>query len=75
MHHEDLPKVLEHIEQCADEGTDFEMEFRVVGPDGGPTWLYGRGKIFFDRDGQPSYITGACVELRRVSALKPNCDA
>ena len=55
--------MLEHIEQCADEGTDFEMEFRVVGPDGGPTWLYCRGKTFFDRYGQPSYIAGACVDI------------
>ena len=63
MHHEDLTRVLEHIEQCANEGADFEIEFRVVGPDGDPAWLYGRGKTFFDGDGQPWYIAGACVDI------------
>ena len=49
--------------RCVSEGTDFEMEFRVIWPDGTLHWLYDRGKTFRDAEGRPAYLTGARVDI------------
>ena len=51
VHPDDRAGVVERCERCAREGADFEMEFRVVQPDGGLRWLYDRGKTFRDAEG------------------------
>lgn len=62
VHPDDQARVIERCQRCANEGVDFEMEFRVVWPDSSIHWLYDKGKVFFE-DGLPSYMTGACVEI------------
>ena len=63
VHPEDRAGVIERCERCASTGADFEMEFRVVWPDGTVHWLYDRGKTFRDKDGSPAFMTGACVDI------------
>ncbi|MEK0084754.1 PAS domain S-box protein [Benzoatithermus flavus] len=73
VHPDDRSGVAERCRQCASEGTDFEMEFRVVWPDGSVRWLYDRGKTFRDAQGRPAYMTGACVDVtlrKRAEALQ-----
>lgn len=63
VHQEDRQGVIDRCRRCAEEGADFEMEFRVVWPDGSLHWLYDRGKTYFNEDGLPMYMTGACVDI------------
>ncbi|WP_449410637.1 PAS domain S-box protein [Methylobacterium komagatae] len=63
VHPDDQAGVIARCQACAASGTDFEMAFRVVRPDGSLRWLYDRGKTFRDLDGTPSYMTGACVDI------------
>ena len=63
VHPDDRAGIVERCERCAREGADFEMEFRVVWPDGGIHWLYDRGKTVRDDDGKPAYMAGACVDI------------
>ncbi len=63
VHPDDHAGIVERCERCAPEGADFEMEFRVVWPDGGIHWLYDRGKTVRDDDGKPAYMAGACVDI------------
>lgn len=63
VHPDDRPQVIAGCERCAREGADFALEFRVVWPDGSLHWLYDKGKTFFDADGKPLYMTGACVDV------------
>ena len=49
--------------ECATEGTDFQMEFRVVCEDQSTRWIFGRGRTFTDDNGLPSYMAGACVDV------------
>lgn len=68
VHPGDRADVLERCARCAADGVDFEMEFRVIWPDGTVHWLYDRGKTFLE-DGKPAYMTGACVDITvRVEA-------
>jgi PAS domain S-box-containing protein len=63
VHPEERAGVIERCQRCAREGTDFDMEFRVIWPDGSVHWLYDKGKTFRDAEGRPSYMTGACVDI------------
>lgn len=63
VHPDERPGVIKRCEGCAREGADFDMEFRVVWPDGSVHWLDDKGKTFFDDQGRPSYMTGACMEI------------
>lgn len=76
VHPDDRPAILDRSERCRAEGEDFDLEFRVIWPDGQARWFHGRGKTSIE-DGRPAYLTGACfditerktTELRRGSEL------
>lgn len=70
VHPDDRPGVVHRNDLCATQGADFEMEFRVIWPDGSVHWLYDRGKTFLDRDGLPEYMTGACVDVTERKAAQ-----
>lgn len=61
VHPEDLPRLLPAVEACR-KGADFEMEYRVVLPDGKIRWLYDRARMQWV-NGQPSYLVGACTDI------------
>ncbi|WP_158501795.1 PAS domain-containing protein [Vitiosangium sp. GDMCC 1.1324] len=63
VHPEDRAEVERRNEACAREGADFEMDFRVIWPDGRVHWLSSKGKTFVDASGRPLYMTGACVDI------------
>jgi PAS domain S-box-containing protein len=74
VHPDDQAEVIRRCERCRDHGDDFEMEFRVVYPDGSVHWLYDRGRTFLDPAGRAKTMTGACVDItnhvRTREALK-----
>jgi PAS domain S-box-containing protein len=74
VHPDDRAEVIRRCERCRDRGDDFEMEFRVVYPDGSMHWLYDRGRTFLDATGRAKTMTGACVDIteyvRAREALK-----
>jgi PAS domain S-box-containing protein len=63
VHPDDRAEVIRRCERCRDFGEDFEMEFRVLYPDGSLHWLYDRGRTFFDAAGRAKTMTGACVDI------------
>ena len=63
VHQDDRGGVIERCQACAQKGADFEMEFRVVWPDGSIQWLYDKGKTEFDEAGKSLYMTGACTDI------------
>lgn len=63
VHPDDRDAVIESVQRCAREGANFDMDLRVVWPDGSIHWLSDIGQTFCDADGQPAYMTGACVDI------------
>lgn len=63
VHPDDRAEVVRRCERCRDAGDNFEMEFRVVYPDGSEHWLYDRGRTFLDSTGRAKTMTGACVDI------------
>jgi PAS domain S-box-containing protein len=71
VHPDDRAEVLERCRRSVREGADFEMEFRVVWPDGSLHWIDDRGRTFVDGEGRPTHMAGACVDVttnKRVEA-------
>ena len=70
VHPDDRPAVIAQCEQCARDGSDFDMEFRVVWPDGSTHWIADKAKAFMGDDGRPLYMTGACADItsRKLAA-------
>jgi PAS domain S-box-containing protein len=70
VHPEDAPSVREALTRCAAEAADFNLEYRVVWPDGSIHWLYDRGRTIVE-NGKPAYMAGACVDITaRVEVRK-----
>jgi PAS domain S-box-containing protein len=63
VHPDDRQEVIDSCTRCATEGSDFDLDFRVVYPDGSIHWLSDKGKVLFSPDGQPAYMAGACVNI------------
>jgi len=63
VHPDDRKRVIDACVRCRIEGADFDMEYRVVRPNGGEYFILGRGRTFRDSGGRPAYMTGACVDV------------
>lgn len=64
VHADDVPMLVPAVNRCR-QGADFEMEYRVVLPDGGVRWLYDRAKMERDAEGRPTYLVGACTDITK----------
>ncbi len=64
IHPGDAPAVTAAIEACT-HGADFDMEFRVLLPDGKIRWLYDRARPQHDPEGKLIYLVGACTDVTR----------
>jgi PAS domain S-box-containing protein len=51
LHPDDRDDVLRSVQHSLDTREDYEVEHRVVHPDGTVRWLHGRGKVLLDDDG------------------------
>jgi PAS domain S-box-containing protein len=51
LHPDDRDDVLRAVQHSVETAEDYEVEHRVVHPDGTERWLHGRGKVLLDDDG------------------------
>ncbi|MBI1897934.1 MAG: PAS domain-containing protein, partial [Acidobacteria bacterium] len=63
VHPEDRPKVQAALAHAVDEGAGYDVDLRIVRPGGEVRWLRDQGRVFRNRAGSPSYMTGACVDI------------
>ncbi|HEX3236299.1 MAG TPA: PAS domain-containing protein [Gemmatimonadales bacterium] len=65
VHPEDYEAVRAAFSQSAQSGADLDIEFRVMRSDGGLRWIRAHGQVFYDAEGDPVTMTGACVDVTR----------
>lgn len=63
VHPDDRITFLKESAARAADGSDFEMEFQAVWPDGSVHWLEGKARTFSDAKGSPLYMIGACTDI------------
>ena len=65
VHPEDRPGFVERAQRCMREGADFDHEFRIACRDGSVRWIEDKAQTFFDEQGRPLYMTGACIDITK----------
>ncbi len=72
VHPEDRERVQERVRAALDGRKMFDMEFRIVRPDGALRWFRSRAEVFRDSKGRPVRVAGTNLD---VTELKQAEDA
>jgi len=72
LHPEDMESVLDAIHNCIQDNIDYDIEHRVVWPDGTVHWLHEKGNVLRDNNNQPLRMIGTISNIheRKVFELK-----
>jgi PAS domain S-box-containing protein len=62
IHPEDHHRVITAIRRAVVEGTPYEIEYRIVAPDGSIKWLEGKGQVEYE-NGRPARLSGVCRDV------------
>ena len=63
-HPDDAKRVIQGFKEAVESGTDYyEMEYRIVRPDGETRWIFGRGRVVRDLSGQPVRYSGVDIDV------------
>ncbi|MDZ8222402.1 PAS domain-containing protein [Nostoc sp. ChiVER01] len=63
LHLDDRDRVLAAIDRAIATKEDYNIEFRVVYPDGTIRWALSQGKVFYDQQGQPMQMAGNDIDI------------
>ncbi|HEY9829532.1 MAG TPA: PAS domain S-box protein [Stenomitos sp.] len=63
LHPDDRDRVLAAINHAIATGEDYDIEFRVVYPNGRIRWALSQGKVFYDQNGQPLRMAGNDIDI------------
>jgi len=63
VHPEDREIVQANIQEAIDGHSDYNIEFRIVWPDGSTHWINGRGQVFYDSHGKPLRMLGFALDI------------
>ncbi|MEH2087291.1 PAS domain-containing protein [Nostoc sp.] len=63
VHPDDRDRVLAVVNRAIATGEDYDIEFRVVYPNGTIRWALSQGKVFYDQHGQPIQMAGIDLDI------------
>jgi PAS domain-containing protein len=63
IHFDDQPLFNRAITRTIDEGTDYEVDHRIVMPDQSIRWINTRGRVFFNQDSRAERIVGVVTDI------------
>lgn len=64
IHPDDRERVLTSARRAVEEGVPYEVEYRIVAPDGTIRWVEGKGRVEC-WPGRPARMTGVCMMISR----------
>ncbi|MBD2515212.1 PAS domain-containing protein [Nostoc sp. FACHB-973] len=74
VHPDDRDRVLAGVDRAIATGEDYDIEFRVVYPNGKIRWALSQGKVLYDQHGQPIQMAGIDLDIterkRSTEALR-----
>ncbi len=70
LHLEDRDRVLQAIKQSVATGTEYNIEFRVVYPNGQTRWAQSKGQVFYNETGQPVRMAGVDLDISKSKQLQ-----
>ncbi|MDH5536583.1 MAG: PAS domain S-box protein, partial [Betaproteobacteria bacterium] len=63
VHPEDRERTLREIKEVLDAGSDLNLEFRIVWPNGEVRWINDVGRLVFDETGKPTMMYGIQTDI------------
>jgi PAS domain S-box-containing protein len=63
IHPEDVERVEQGFKNSIETHTDYQIEYRVVYPDGSVHWLMARGRAIYDQQDQPLRSLGVILDI------------
>lgn len=70
VHSEDRQRVIDVVRSNKDQGTTYEVEFRVVGLNGSIRWIRSAGQVEHNLDGNPTLIRGIGQDITKIKRLE-----
>ncbi|HEY9664182.1 MAG TPA: PAS domain-containing protein, partial [Allocoleopsis sp.] len=70
VHPDDRARVLQQIQTVLEQRIDFQLEYRVVLPNGTLRWVNDLGKITYDAAGQPKGMIGIQIDVTESAQIK-----
>lgn len=78
LHPEDVEIANKRIDKAIKEHIFLNSEYRIVKPDGQISWINALGEAEYDKDGNPIWMTGICIDItdrkKAEKALKQTRD-
>ncbi|MBR8834211.1 MAG: PAS domain S-box protein [Stigonema ocellatum SAG 48.90 = DSM 106950] len=65
VHPEDRDYITQSLTRTLESGTEYEVEFRTIWPDGSLHWVCGKGKVYYDKAGQPIRMLGTVMDITK----------
>jgi PAS domain S-box-containing protein len=63
VHPDDRPRLSRAIREAIEQRRDYELEFRIVWPEGGHRWLMGKGQAIYDESDQAIRMLGLTMDI------------
>lgn len=72
IHPDDRARTKKEIHQAIKSGDAFEMEYRILRPDGTMLWVLARGKVERDSAGKPVSFPGVIMDITERKIIETN---
>lgn len=71
VHPADRGMVRSAIQSSIETGRDYEVEFRMIRPDGSVRWVQTKGRVLYSDDGKPKRMIGIDIDIsaRKIAEL------
>ncbi|HWQ32106.1 MAG TPA: PAS domain-containing protein [Blastocatellia bacterium] len=63
VHPADRERVRQAARSSVESGEDYDVEYRIVRPDGRTRWIHDQGRTFHDREGRPVRMLGIVKDI------------
>lgn len=63
IHPDDREHTRQAVEASVQDRQMYDVEYRVLAPDGRQRWLRAKGRTYFDRSGQPTRFDGITIDI------------
>jgi signal transduction histidine kinase/ActR/RegA family two-component response regulator len=72
IHPDDRERARAAVRQAIDDRTDYDIEYRIIWPDGAIHWALVRGRATYGPDGSPLRMTGVSLDMTEWKRVERN---
>lgn len=70
VHPDDRERVQQQVNDCVEKGARYDIDHRVVWPDGTVRWVNEKGAVMHDAQGKPLKMLGVVQDIQRIKDVE-----